>query len=44
MHELVAYGVFLQSGNFRVLPPLPEASLSNLLRGQNEKVIPTEAM
>jgi len=29
---MLAYGVFLPSGTFRVLPPLPEALLREALR------------
>lgn len=32
IHVLVADGVFLPSGTFRVLPPLPEAALCEALR------------
>ena len=32
IHALVADGVFLPSGTFRVLPPLPEAELCQALR------------
>ena len=32
IHALVADGVFLPSGTFRVLPPLPEALLREALR------------
>ena len=32
IHALVADGVFLPSGTFRVLPPLPEAALCEALR------------
>ena len=32
IHALVADGVFLPSGRFRVLPPLPEAALCEALR------------
>ena len=41
IHALVADGVFLPSGTFRLLPPLPEAALWTMLRpGQMYDPIP----
>ena len=44
IHSLVTDGVFLPSGTFRVLPPLPEKTLCEALRQKMLSVVCTEGV